>query len=63
VHDWTRLNLSFAAVAISLTHDQTLEPAFNVILAKLIMGTITPPPVMLSLLPIVVRASLLPFHG
>ena len=32
-------NLSFAAVAISLTHTvKTLEPAFNVILSQLILG-------------------------
>lgn len=32
-------NLSFAAVAISLTHTvKTLEPAFNVILSKFILG-------------------------
>jgi len=46
-------NLSFAAVAISLTHTvKTLEPVFNVILSKLILGTATPLPVMASLLPI-----------
>lgn len=46
-------NLSFAAVAISLTHTvKTLEPAFNVILAKLILGEATPLPVMLTLIPI-----------
>lgn len=50
-------NLSFAAVAISLTHTvKTLEPAFNVILAKLILGEATPLPAMLSLLPIMVRS-------
>ena len=32
-------NLSFAAVAISLTHTvKTLEPAFNVVLSQLILG-------------------------
>lgn len=50
-------NLSFAAVAISLTHTvKTLEPAFNVVLSKLILGTATPLPVMASLIPIMVRA-------
>jgi hypothetical protein len=49
-------NLSFAAVAISLTHTvKTLEPAFNVILSKLILGTSTPPMVILSLVPVMVR--------
>lgn len=49
-------NLSFAAVAISLTHTvKTLEPAFNVLLSRLILGTVTPTPVMLSLVPIMVR--------
>ena len=48
-------NLSFAAVAISLTHTvKTLEPAFNVVLSKLILGTATPPSVVVSLLPIMV---------
>lgn len=48
-------NLSFAAVAISLTHTvKTLEPAFNVVLSKLILGTPTPLPVALSLIPIMV---------
>jgi Tpt phosphate/phosphoenolpyruvate translocator len=46
-------NLSFAAVAISLTHTiKTLEPAFNVLLSKAILGTATPPAVMATLLPI-----------
>lgn len=46
-------NISFAAVAISLTHTvKTLEPAFNVILSRLILGEATPLPVMLSLVPI-----------
>lgn len=46
-------NLSFAAVAISLTHTiKTLEPAFNVLLSKLILGTPTPAPVVATLLPI-----------
>ena len=46
-------NLSFAAVAISLTNTiKTLEPAFNVLLSKLILGTATPPAVMATLLPI-----------
>lgn len=48
-------NLSFAAVAISLTHTvKTLEPAFNVVLAKLILGEATPLPAVLSLIPIMV---------
>lgn len=52
-------NLSFAAVAISLTHTvKTLEPAFNVILSKLILGAPTPAPVALSLLPIMLGVSL-----
>lgn len=56
-------NLSFAAVAISLTHTvKTLEPAFNVILSKLIMGTATPAPVALSLVPIMVCFVHLIFH-
>nr|ABH10984.1 plastid triose phosphate/phosphate translocator [Polytomella parva] len=46
-------NISFAAVAISLTHTvKTLEPAFNVVLSQLILGTPTPIPVALTLLPI-----------
>ncbi|KAI7844651.1 hypothetical protein COHA_001740 [Chlorella ohadii] len=46
-------NLSFAAVAISLTHTvKTLEPAFNVVLSQLILGQPTPLPVILSLVPI-----------
>lgn len=33
-------NISFAAVAISLTHTvKTLEPAFNVILSRLVSST------------------------
>ena len=49
-------NLSFAAVAISLTHTvKTLEPAFNVILSKLILGQGTPAPVVATLAPIMVR--------
>jgi hypothetical protein len=48
-------NLSFAAVAISLTHTvKTLEPAFNVVLSKLILGSSTPAPVALTLVPIMV---------
>lgn len=48
-------NLSFAAVAISLTHTvKTLEPAFNVILSRLILGEATPLPVMAALIPIMV---------
>ncbi|CAD7696063.1 unnamed protein product [Ostreobium quekettii] len=46
-------NVSFAAVAISLTHTvKTLEPAFNCLLGWLLMGQATPFPVVLSLLPI-----------
>lgn len=46
-------NLSFAAVAISLTHTvKTLEPAFNVVLSQLLLGQSTPVPVLLSLVPI-----------
>lgn len=46
-------NLSFAAVAISLTHTiKTLEPAFNVLLSQVILGTPTPAPVVATLLPI-----------
>ena len=48
-------NLSFAAVAISLTHTvKTLEPAFNVLLARVVLGEATPLPAMLSLIPIMV---------
>ena len=47
-------NLSYAAVAISLTHTvKTLEPAFNLVLSKLILGEATPLPVMLTLVPII----------
>jgi Triose-phosphate Transporter family len=50
-------NLSFAAVAISLTHTvKTLEPAFNVVLSKLLLGNGTPLPVVATLLPIMVSA-------
>lgn len=43
-------NVSFAAVAISLTHTvKTLEPAFNVLLGQLILGQATPLPVIASL--------------
>jgi Tpt phosphate/phosphoenolpyruvate translocator len=46
-------NLSFAAVAISLTHTvKTLEPAFNVVLSRLVLGEATPLPVMAALIPI-----------
>ena len=52
-------NLSFAAVAISLTHTvKTLEPAFNVILSKLVLGEATPLPVMFSLVPIMVGVAM-----
>eukprot|EP00877_Chromochloris_zofingiensis_P001947 jgi/Chrzof1/11753/Cz06g08130.t1_TPT len=46
-------NISFAAVAISLTHTvKTLEPAFNVLLSRLVLGEATPLPVTLTLIPI-----------
>ena len=46
-------NISFAAVAISLTHTvKTLEPAFNVLLSRLVLGEATPLPVVLTLIPI-----------
>ena len=49
-------NLSFAAVAISLTHTvKTLEPVFSVALSKLVLGTSTPLPVIGTLVPIMVR--------
>lgn len=49
-------NLSFAAVAISLTHTvKTLEPAFNVLLSRVVLGEATPLPAMLTLIPIMVR--------
>jgi hypothetical protein len=49
-------NLSFAAVAISLTHTvKTLEPVFNVIMSYFFMGSVTPFPVLLTLIPIMVR--------
>lgn len=49
-------NLSFAAVAISLTHTvKTLEPVFSVALSYLFMGTVTPLPVLATLIPIMVR--------
>eukprot|EP01025_Chloroclados_australasicus_P020347 TRINITY_DN2145_c0_g1_i1.p1 TRINITY_DN2145_c0_g1~~TRINITY_DN2145_c0_g1_i1.p1 ORF type:complete len:412 (-),score=33.91 TRINITY_DN2145_c0_g1_i1:323-1558(-) len=52
-------NLSFAAVAISLTHTvKTLEPAFNVVLSKLILGTNTPLPVAATLIPIMAGVAL-----
>ncbi len=47
-------NLSFAAVAISLTHTvKTLEPAFSAVLQWSILGTPTPLPVLASLVPII----------
>ncbi len=50
-------NLSFAAVAISLTHTvKTLEPAFNVVLSRVLLGAVTPPPVIATLVPIMVRS-------
>ncbi|KAG2493019.1 hypothetical protein HYH03_008682 [Edaphochlamys debaryana] len=52
-------NISFAAVAISLTHTvKTLEPAFNVVLSQLILGQSTPVPVLLSLVPIMFGVAL-----
>lgn len=52
-------NLSFAAVAISLTHTvKTLEPAFNVILSKVVLGEATPLPVMFSLVPIMLGVAM-----
>lgn len=52
-------NISFAAVAISLTHTvKTLEPAFNVVLSQLILGQSTPLPVILTLVPIMLGVSL-----
>ena len=54
-------NLSFAAVAISLTHTvKTLEPAFNVALSRIFLGTNTPLPVVTTLIPIMVSAYRLP---
>ena len=48
-------NLSFAAVAISLTHTvKTLEPVFSVVLSKLILGQSTPLPVVGTLVPVMV---------
>jgi drug/metabolite transporter (DMT)-like permease len=52
-------NISFAAVAISLTHTvKTLEPAFNVVLSKLILGEGTPMGAVLSLIPIIVGVAM-----
>ena len=49
-------NLSFAAVAISLTHTvKTMEPVFSVVLSKLLLGQNTPAPVLGTLVPIMVR--------
>ncbi|GAB4817014.1 hypothetical protein N2152v2_004060 [Parachlorella kessleri] len=46
-------NLSFVAVALSLTHTvKTLEPAFSAGLSMLILGQGTPLPALLSLIPI-----------
>ena len=48
-------NLSFAAVAISLTHTvKDTEPVFSVVLSKVILGQATPLPVVGTLLPIMV---------
>lgn len=53
-------NLSFAAVAISLTHTvKTLEPVFSVILSKVVLGQATPLPVVGTLIPVMVRQFLL----
>lgn len=47
-------NVSFAAVAISLSHTvKTLEPAFNCFLSWAITGQGTPLPVILTLVPII----------
>lgn len=52
-------NISFAAVAISLTHTvKTLEPAFNVVLSQLILGVPTPLPVIATLVPIIAGVGL-----
>jgi Tpt phosphate/phosphoenolpyruvate translocator len=52
-------NLSFAAVAISLTHTvKTLEPAFNVVLSRALLGTVTPTPVIATLVPIMVGVAM-----
>jgi hypothetical protein len=52
-------NISFAAVAISLTHTvKTLEPAFNVLLSRLVLGEATPLPVTLTLIPIMAGVAL-----
>jgi Tpt phosphate/phosphoenolpyruvate translocator len=46
-------NLSFAAVAISLTHTvKTMEPVFSVVLSKLLLGQNTAAPVLATLVPI-----------
>lgn len=52
-------NISFAAVAISLTHTvKTLEPVFNVVTSSIFLGTVTPIPVVLSLFPIMIGVAL-----
>ncbi|KAI8477039.1 MAG: plastid triose phosphate/phosphate translocator [Monoraphidium minutum] len=52
-------NISFAAVAISLTHTvKTLEPAFNVLLSSLVLGEATPLPVIATLVPIMAGVAL-----
>jgi drug/metabolite transporter (DMT)-like permease len=52
-------NISYAAVAISLTHTvKTMEPAFNVLLSRLVLGEATPAPVVASLLPIMLGVAL-----
>lgn len=49
-------NLSFAAVAISLTHTvKTMEPVFSVVLSKVLLGQNTAAPVLATLVPIMVR--------
>lgn len=52
-------NLSFAAVAISLTHTvKTLEPVFSVILSKVVLGQATPLPVVGTLIPVMAGVAL-----
>lgn len=52
-------NVSFAAVAISLTHTvKTLEPAFNVVFKQLLLGQATPLPVAATLVPIMVGVAM-----
>lgn len=52
-------NLSFAAVAISLTHTvKTLEPVFNVVMSWAVLREATPVSVTFTLLPIMFGVSL-----